>query len=116
LSVLRQIDSLVMSLPGAVAFTFRLELLARLRSIALERWTVEPLEVPATLFRSDECSADAPDYGWGTLCKQLVVLPVGAGHRSLLEPEYRQTLCMRFLQAVEAARARRPTDLIKTGS
>ena len=116
LSVLRQIDSFVASLPGAAAFTFRLELLARLRAIALQRWTVAPLEVSATLFRSDECSADASDYGWSALCKQLIVLPVGGSHFSLLNPEFRETLCAQFRRAVETAKANKRMDLVKIGS
>jgi len=116
LSVLRKINGLVTPLPGAAAFTFRLELLARLRSVALEKWTVEPLEVPATLFRSDEYSASAPDYGWGALCKQLVVRPISGGHRTLLQPEFRETLCAQFLRAVKTAGASKRTGMIRTGS
>jgi len=116
LPVLRKINGLVTPLPGAAAFTFRLELLARLRSIALEKWTVEPLEVPATLFRSDEYSASAPDYGWGALCKQLVVRPINGGHRTLLQSEFRETLCAQFLRAVKTAGASKRTGMIRTGS
>src|SRR5262249_7812983 len=115
-SLLRRIDRLLVSLPGATAFAFRLELLARLRSTFLQRWTVDPLEVPATLFRSDEWSVDAPDHGWGSLCKQMLVLPVRGGHRSLLNPEFRDGLCARFLQAVEMAMAGRQRPMSRTGS
>jgi oxalate---CoA ligase len=116
LSVVRKIDNLASSLPGAFAFAFRLELLARLRANALEKWKIDPLDVSATLFRSNDCTADAPNYGWGALCKQLVVLPVGGGHRSLLDAQFRERLCARFLQAVEAAWAEQRPHLSRTGS
>jgi acyl-CoA synthetase (AMP-forming)/AMP-acid ligase II/thioesterase domain-containing protein len=105
LSLLRQTDRIV-SLLGSAALPFQLRLVERLRSNALQRNTIEPLDIPATLFRSDECCAEARDYGWGKLCRQLVVLPIPGRHRSLFEPEFRRTLCTRFLQAVEAARGR----------
>jgi oxalate---CoA ligase len=115
-SLLRKIDCLAKSLPGSAAITFQLELIVRLRSHALQRQTIEPLDVSTTLFRSDERCGDAPDYGWGKLCTQLVVLPIRGGHLSLFEAEYRKSLCTRFLQSVEAARASRRTNMIKTGS
>jgi oxalate---CoA ligase len=115
-SVLRQIDRLMRSMPGSGAFAFQLELIARLRMHALQRLTIKPLEVSATLFRCDEWGANLPDYGWGKICRQLAVLPIRGGHLSVFEPEFRETLCMRFLQAIKAAQVRRPMDLSKTGS
>ncbi len=116
LSAVRRVDNLVSSLPGGFAFAFHLELLARLRANALERWKIEPLDVHATLFRSDEWSKDAPDHGWGALCSQLTVLPIGGGHRTLLDPKFRKTLCDQFFHAVERARVRSQGTLSKTGS
>jgi acyl-CoA synthetase (AMP-forming)/AMP-acid ligase II/thioesterase domain-containing protein len=115
-SVLRQIDRLARSIPGSTAFAFQLELTARLRLHALQRLTVKPLNVPATLFRSDECCADLPDYGWGRVCERLSVLPIRGGHLSVFEPEFQETLCIRFLQAVKAAQLRKPIDVSRTGS
>jgi thioesterase domain-containing protein len=105
LSLLGRIDHLLSLLPGAIAFRFRLYLQMNLRSNAFRRWTATPLGVPVALFRSDEWSMDAPDYGWGALCRRLVVLPVGGDHHSLLESRFRKSLCSQFLRAVETARA-----------
>lgn len=106
LSLLGRIDHFLslLPLPGA-AFRFRLYLQMNLRSNAFRGWTPAPLGVPVALFRSDEWSMDAPDHGWGALCRRLVVLPVGGNHHSLLESKFRKSLCSQFLRAVETARA-----------
>lgn len=116
LSVLRRINRLVEAISGSAAIAFQLELLARLRLHALQRVTIESLDVSTTLFRSDEWCAGLPDYGWSGLCKQLVVVPIRGGHLSLFEPEFRKLLCARFLQAVETVTASRRTNTVKTGT
>jgi oxalate---CoA ligase len=101
-SLLRQVNRFAKALPVSAAITFELELIARLRSHAFQRITIEPLDVTATLFRSDEFG-ETPDYGWGKLCKRLMVLPIDGGHLSLFDSKYREALCARFQHAVEAA-------------
>jgi thioesterase domain-containing protein len=106
LSLLGRIDHFLSLLPGRMAFRLRLYLQIYLRSNAFFRgWTAAPLGVPVALFRSDEWSMDAPDHGWGALARRLIVLPVGGNHNSLLESKFGKSLCTRFLQAVETARA-----------
>jgi oxalate---CoA ligase len=102
LPLLGRIDHFLSLLPGAIAFTFRLYLQLSLRSNAFRGWTATPLGAPVALFRSDEWSMDAPDHGWGALCRRLVVLPVGGNHYSLL---FQKSLYAQFLRAVETARA-----------
>jgi len=115
-SLLRQIDRFSKAMPGSASITFQLELIARLRSHAVQRHSIGPLDIQVTLLRSDEWCGDAPDFGWGKLCKKLVILPIRGRHLSLFEPEFRAALCSRFLQAVEAARTSRRTNMIKTAS
>ncbi len=109
--LLRRIDSLAASLPGPAATWFRWELTARVRTCAFQPRTIEPLDVSATLFRSDERSGNSPDYGWGHMCRQLVVLPIRGGHLSLFESENRERLCSVFGQSVEAAVSGRRTKM-----
>jgi thioesterase domain-containing protein len=101
--LLRRIDRLAAVLPGPTATWFRWELTARVRSCAFQPQTIEPLDVSATLFRSDERPVNSPDYGWGHMCRQLVVLPIRGGHLSLFESGNREGLCSVFGQSVEAA-------------
>jgi acyl-CoA synthetase (AMP-forming)/AMP-acid ligase II/thioesterase domain-containing protein len=108
--LLQRIDRLLSPLQLSFAYTFRLYLELSLRADILRGRAVGTLDVPVTLFRSNEWSTDAPDHGWGALCKRLVVLPVGGDHYSLLESTFRETLCARFQQAVETARAFRRTE------
>jgi thioesterase domain-containing protein len=107
--LLRRIDRFAECLPGPAAISFRWELTARVRTCAFQPQAIKPLDVSATLFRSDEGSGSLPDYGWGNMCRQLVVLPIHGGHLSLLERGNREALCSLFGQLVEAAiSGRRP--------
>jgi thioesterase domain-containing protein len=86
-----------MSLPANVAFKFRLALVSQLRSKSLRKDLIEPLEAPATLFRSDEYDMGLPDHGWNRLCNQLVVVPIRGSHDSMNSEE----LCEKLVQAIE---------------
>ncbi len=107
--LLRRIDRLAESLPGPAAISFRWELTARVRTCAFQPQAIKPLDVSATLFRSDEGAGSLSDYGWGNMCRQLVVLPVRGGHLSLLERGNREALCSLFGQLVQAAMSGRRT-------
>jgi thioesterase domain-containing protein len=108
--LLRKLDQLMRSAPGSSAFALRLELVARLRLHALQRLTVKPVNVPATLFRSEEWCTDAPDHGWGRIFERLKVLPIRGSHLTVFEPEFRTTLCLQFWRAVEASCGPRRKD------
>jgi acyl-CoA synthetase (AMP-forming)/AMP-acid ligase II/thioesterase domain-containing protein/acyl carrier protein len=97
LSVLNQIDRLAMLLPAKAVFEFRLALVSQLRAKSLRKNVLEPLEVPTTLFRSDEYVMDLPDHGWNRLCDQLAVVPIRGSHVSMKDEE----LCANLVQAVE---------------
>ena len=97
LSVVYQVDRLGMSLPAKTAFEFRLALVSQLRAKSLRKDLLEPLEAPATLFRSDEYDMGLPDHGWNRLCNQLVVVPIRGGHDSMNSKE----LCEKLVQAIE---------------
>lgn len=114
--MLRRINSLATRLPGTLGVICQWGLMARLRVRTFRRDTIRPLDVTATLFRSDEGSAELPDYGWGPMCRQLVVQPIRGGHLSLFDPENREMLCATFAQAVEAARAGRRNPMSRTGT
>lgn len=115
-SMLRHINRLAKTLPRSAGVMFEWELTSRLRMHAFRRVTIKPLDVGATLFRSDERSGDPPDHGWEPMCRQLVVLPIRGDHLSLFDAGNRQMLCSTFVQSVEAATAVRRTTMGRTGS
>jgi thioesterase domain-containing protein len=94
-------------LPPNAAFKFQLRLEQQLRYGALEKWGLKPLNSPVTLFRSGDRDSD---YGWSALCNHLSIIPIGGDHDSVLELPYRDTLCARFLRAVNEANARVEAD------
>ncbi len=101
--VLRSLGRLAMLLSPKAAFALHWELITQLRTKSLRRTMMKPLQIPVTLFRTDERSEALPDYGWGALCRPLAVIPIGGAHLTLFEPSQRAQLCARFLEAVEAA-------------
>jgi hypothetical protein len=101
--LLRRIDRFARTLPGAAAVRFRWELVAQLRTTAFKPQMIRPLDVAATLFRSEERLDTTRDYGWGRMSRQLVVLPVPGSHLTLFDPGNREMLCSLFIQSVEAA-------------
>jgi acyl-CoA synthetase (AMP-forming)/AMP-acid ligase II/thioesterase domain-containing protein len=118
-ALLRRIDRLARALPGPAAVWFQWELTARLRANAFQWRTMEPLDVVATLFRSEERggAGSIPDYGWGRVCKKLVMLPICGNHLSLFDPGNMEMLCTLFVRAVEAAevgRRRSKTKISRT--
>jgi thioesterase domain-containing protein/acyl carrier protein len=101
--LLRRIDRIARALPGAAAVGFRWELVARLRTNTFKRQTVGPLDVPVTLFRSEDRLDSIRDYGWGSMCRQLKVLQMPGGHLALFDPGNREILCSMFAQSMDAA-------------
>ena len=99
--LLQLFGDLASSNPFTPAFGRRL--LVRTRMLSTNQWTAQPLEVPAYLFRSDEFSADAPDFNWGVLCGQLSVIPVRGDHLTLFDPKNLGSLCRAFAEAVRTA-------------
>lgn len=106
--LLQVFGDLALSNPFTPAFGRRL--LVRTRMLSTNQWTAKPLEVPAYLFRSDEFSADAPDFNWGVLCGQLSVVPVRGYHQTLFEPQNLGPLCWAFADAVRTA-----SDRVRAG-
>lgn len=85
----------------AISFTFYRESNYRQRLDALRRWKLTPLDLPMTLFLSDQGLADLPpDYGWGGLCKRLTIVRIGGTHASMLESPRRELLCTHLLDAI----------------
>jgi acyl-coenzyme A synthetase/AMP-(fatty) acid ligase/thioesterase domain-containing protein/acyl carrier protein len=90
-----------MARPTAFSFTFHQHLNDKLRLGALRQWKLAPLDVPTTLFLSDDRLSGAPyDYGWGALCNSLSVVHIGGTHASMMEPPLRDELCVRFIEAL----------------
>lgn len=84
-----------------ISFTFYSERNYRQRVNALRRWKLVYLDLPMTLFLSDQGLADSPpDYGWGALCKRLTIVRIGGTHTSMLESPRRELLRTHLLDAV----------------
>ena len=100
-SLLRALGELAITTP--MTSTFGVRLLVQLRLLAMNGWAPKPLDAPTYLFRSDEFNPQAPDFGWGALCNDVKVIPVGGSHLSLFDPPTIHTLCDRFQDSVQAA-------------
>ena len=82
---------------------FRIHLGILSRRKALEDATIEPLALPATLFRTGEERRGAYDYGWGALCKRLTIVGIEGAHLDMLEPQHLDVLRDRIMAALKAA-------------
>jgi thioesterase domain-containing protein len=100
---LRTFVRLAMRLPSRASFAFHARLIAELRLWALHAWTFEKLPIEVTLFTTYDPLSPHPDYGWGALCDNLAIVPIGGSHTTVFEPAYRDLLCERFLDKVSAA-------------
>jgi oxalate---CoA ligase len=99
---LRAIGRLAKSLPPRLAFELEWQLTAHVRMKALRRWTIEPLDVPAVLFRSDD-EWTPPDYGWKAFCPRLSSIAIKGSHLSLFDPPHCEVLRARFVEMLEGA-------------
>jgi thioesterase domain-containing protein len=101
--LLYNLGNLALLLPARAAFWFHSRLIAHLRLFALRKAEIKSLNIPITLFLSDEDAPDSTDR-WSAACEKLCAIHIGGTHLSILEPPYRTLLCERFLEATEAAR------------
>jgi thioesterase domain-containing protein len=97
------IGQLTMALPRKIAFEWHWHLGDQVSLTALRKWTQEPQDVRAILFRGSEEQSDVADYGWSALCRQLTVIEVPGDHASMLDPPNLDVLCGEFLKTVETA-------------
>ncbi|MDB5761903.1 MAG: AMP-dependent synthetase [Herminiimonas sp.] len=94
-------ERLLMLRPTKLAFRYKRGLTKELRYQALLQWKPKPLNVPTTLFLSDEQWPGEPDnYGWDSLCNMLTIVHIGGTHASIMSVPYLDSLCMRFLQSL----------------
>jgi oxalate---CoA ligase len=105
---LKLIGQMTTLLPAKSAFTIEFMLNARLRNRSLRRLQLKPLNVPVTLYRSDE--GPSTDNGWGAYCSELTIIPIGGDHHSILAPPHIELLNERFLQSVELSRSEASRD------
>ncbi len=88
-------------LQSKAAFNFQLRLASELRRGSLRKWEPSSLPIPITLFRSDDFEAARPDFGWGSKCSQVAIMPVGGSHASILTRS--DVLGPSFLNAIDEA-------------
>ena len=89
----------------ALSFAFYRERNYQHRVDALRRWRLLPLDMPITLYLSDQGLEELPpDYGWGQLCTELSIVRVGGTHASMLESPRREVLRTHLLDAVLPSR------------
>jgi thioesterase domain-containing protein len=99
--LLREFGSLAAS--NRLTAEFAKHLLIRTRMETMKQWAAKPLDAPTYLFRTDEFSPAAMDFGWGALCGRLQVVPVGASHLTLFEPANLKRLSQAFGESVRVA-------------
>jgi acyl-CoA synthetase (AMP-forming)/AMP-acid ligase II/thioesterase domain-containing protein len=99
---LKTFGRLAMLLPEKEAFNVASVINWRLRLESLRRLNLKSLEVPLTLFRSDE-DLSSSDYGWSALTSKLTVIPVGGTHGLMLSRPVLDVLSKQFQDAVESA-------------
>jgi len=100
---LRMLLAMGRLLPSKQSTRFRMHLGILLRRKALEDATVEPLELPATLFRTAEQWPGPHDYGWSALSRQLTIVNIEGTHVNMFEPQRLDSLRDRIAGALEAA-------------
>ncbi len=100
----------------SLSLGFQRHMTGQLRLRALDQWTVAPLDISATLFRSDDGWKHAPDFGWRRVCGDLTIVPIGGSHESILQPPYLQFLCDRFAESVRCALAPNSTGVDRDGA
>jgi acyl-CoA synthetase (AMP-forming)/AMP-acid ligase II/thioesterase domain-containing protein/acyl carrier protein len=89
-------------LPPRLAFELNWHLTTHVRMKALRRWTVQPHDVSAILFRAaDEWQPS--DNGWGQMCRQLSVVAVEGSHLSMFSSPNLEVLCAKFLEVLAAS-------------
>jgi thioesterase domain-containing protein len=99
----------------SLSLGFQRHMTGQLRLRALDRWTVAPLDICATLFRSDDGWKYAPDFGWRRVCEDLTIVRIGGSHESILQPPFLQLLCDRFVESVRASVFPAPAAMVRAG-
>ena len=111
LASLQRSMSLANLLPAKSALDTHMRVTHLLRRRALGDVAFAPLDIAATLFRSDLLRSDERDipwsgphdYGWSALCKQLTIVNIEGSHSSVWEAPYCDFLRERLLETLEAS-------------
>lgn len=91
-------------LNSRLALSFKRRLRAALRIQCWSQWSPHSLEIPTTLFQSDDPNQHAWfDFGWAKVCTCLTVVPVGGEHSTVLETPQREILADCFTRAIVSA-------------
>jgi thioesterase domain-containing protein len=81
---------------------FHSMLVTQLQREASRGLAPKPVPICAALFRSaEESETMEDDYGWGTVCERLTVIPVGGDHLSMLSTPYFEILRDKLLKIIE---------------
>jgi nonribosomal peptide synthetase DhbF len=101
-SLSRVLFSAIMALiPPALAHSFTTRLLRALRVEYLSRWSPKAIQVPITLFRSDDPKLGSErTCGWERFCPALNVISIGGDHFTILDPPQLALLSKCFMEAI----------------
>jgi thioesterase domain-containing protein/acyl carrier protein len=97
---LKAVGQLAALFPANRAFKIEFELNMQLRRSTLRRFRMAPLEIPITIYKSDDIQSPLPSDGWSAQCSRLEVVYIGGTHDTILEPPLLDTLSARFLEGV----------------
>lgn len=109
-------SSIIPLLPPGRAHSFKQRLCVALRAKHVFQWSPILLDVPITLFRSDDPKLDSEHpRGWAKLCSSLTVVPIGGNHWTILEQPQLDLLSSCFTKAINTIQrtcvSTRETDL-----
>ncbi|MBX9842089.1 MAG: AMP-binding protein [Xanthobacteraceae bacterium] len=116
LPTLNVMEKTIALMSTKLALTFQRHLTGQMRLQAIHKWKVAPLDVSATLFRSDDHREWSPDFGWRRVCDALTIVPIGGTHESILQPPHLNMLCDRFAESVERALPHEGQSLARNGA
>jgi len=98
-------SSITPLLPPELDHFFKRRLCGVLRLKYSFQWSPISLEVPTTLFRSDDPQWGAEyTLGWAKVCTILTVSAIGGDHETILRPPQLDFLCSCFIQAINSVR------------
>ncbi|MBO0733591.1 MAG: hypothetical protein J2P49_04595 [Methylocapsa sp.] len=96
-------SSIVPLMAPELALSFKMRLSRALRIKCLSQWSPAALQVPTSLFRSDDLQTNSENSrGWAELCRLLTVVPIGGDHQTILKHGQLDLLSDCFRKAINA--------------
>lgn len=100
-ALIGMMERILMLKPSKISFWYKRQVTKELRYQALVGWSPSWIDVPTTLYLSnDRWPGEPEDYGWDSVCSRLTKVHVGGTHASVIQSPQREAICTTFLQAM----------------